>query len=580
MENSTIAKITVAVIILLAVIFLIYCLTMNNSNPDTYQGLKELFNNTTKDVNNLGGILCNNFGPEWFQAMLDRGEVSLQDTSVCAHVNRKTCTAYSYLRRDLIPMLFMFPGVEASVPCGIILDPQKVWPLITLMAIVDGDTNNRSCCTNESGGAILTRSPWTAGNNDLCIYNSMKQQVDAGTLDKKYITGSYAVYIPDKDKGVTGGVCNTSCNGNRTCMYNNSGGNINQWLMNSSPECIAGKYANCFVFTEVDPSTVPKEIKNLVNPAPDGWLSQSMSPSCKTCKKPFLCVFKDAPQTTTQQSVAPGMQDLRSTRVSPVGMQFDTASGAEARRKFLVEGFNDSESSENKYKTIEEADRIATYIGKNGFGMNTTVTHDMMIGDIAIKQCRFERDDWNAWIKVLKQHYENILGILRKDNSMVDTFNYQLAHPQSPSYFENEVNLYIDPDTSSDEYKKQNKIWQDSIIGFYYTATDCEEQLAPLKGVPSNFYGNEVSGVVDRCNGFFNMTTQDRKNWEKDRITMSRVLVHEVADLFHKTQNRKVPVYKCTADSNAFPNYRSLIDAFNGDVKLSSIFQPDDDYKK
>lgn len=581
--------------------------------------LDAMFNNTTTDLDEIGGILCNNFGTEWFEAMLKRNEVSLQDTSVCAHVNRRTCTAYSYLRRDLIPMLFMFPGVQASVPCGIILDTRKVWPLITLMAIVDGDTNNRSCCTNESGSPILTRSPWSASPGDLCIYNSMVQQVQERKLDEKYVKDSYAVYIPNKDEGVTGGTCDVSCNGDRTCMYNNSGGNINQWLMNASTECVNGKFANCFVFKEIDVSQVPKVIRDQVHPAPTGWLVQTMSPTCETCRKPYLCVFDDAPSTPKSsgdarlmntnntyaadarrqslvESLEPSEHEEKAGRTATAA---NINYASDAKCLSLIKGFEPSDnedmvanhtaasmhssnvyvtdgSMEDKYKVVEEPDRIATYIGENGFGMQTTVTNDMQIGNIAIKQCRFERDDWNKWIGVLKQHYRNIMGIMRSDNSMIDSFNYQLAHPSSPSYFENEVNLYIDPDTQSSEYKRQNKIWQDAIIGFYYTASTCEEQLSPLEGVPSEFYGEKVQGTVDRCNGFFGMDTSDRRKWEKDRMEMSRKLVHQVADMFNKNQKRNVPVYKCTADSNAFPNYKSFVTAFNGDTKLSSIFQLDD----
>ena len=552
---------------------LLYFLLRDRSS---FGKLKSKFNNTTENLDDVGGILLNNFGPEWFQAMLKHGEVSLQDTAVCAHVNRHTCTAYSYMRRDLLPMLFMFPGVESSVPCGIILDTKKVWPRITLMATVDGDTNNRTCCTNESGSAILTRSPWSANATDLCIYNSMTAQANAGKIPKDWLgPKNYAVYIPTKDTGATGGTCATSCKGDRTCMYNNSGGNINQWLMNSSQDCINGDYADCFTFRLAQDSEVPAEIKNAVpttfgNQKLDGFLIQGAG-DCKSCKKPFLCVFKDAP---------PGSKTTSAERThSRVGKQFHTAAATKAmmtnrtRENFV--------SPEDKYKIVQEADRYATYIGKDGKGFQVTTTPTMKIGDIAITQCRFERDDWNKWIKVLKQYYRDLAGLVRWDNSMVDDFNYQLANPCSPSYFENEVNLYIDPDTSSDEYKKQNKIWQDAIIGFYYTASTCDEQLAPLEGIPTKgqWGGCEYSGVEDRCNGFFNMDTASRKKWESDRIAMSRKLVHQVADMFAKNQKRKVPVYKCTADSNAFPNWNSLQKAFSEEVELSDYLKEDTDYK-
>jgi len=576
--------IIIGVVVVVLVVMVVLCITRKNSS---WGRMNSIFNNTTTNLNNVGGILCNNFGTEWFEAMLGHKEVSLQDTAVCAHVNRHTCTAYSYMRKDLIPMLFMFPGKEASVPCGIILDTKKVWDLITLMAVVDGDTNNRTCCTNESGSAILTRSPWSSNSNDLCVYNSMSKQVDAGTIPKKWIDGKYATFIPVKDSGATGGTCNTSCNGNQTCMYNNSGGNINQWLMNSSQDCINGKYADCYTFRLAEEGEVPQVLKDqLGDNVPDGWLVQGISPDCKSCKKPFLCVFEDAPSgATASRALEPG---VKATRTKEGRMKFNATAGAEARNQFLTEGFNSA------YKIVEENDRYASYIGKDGVGFQTLVSPDMQIGNMAITQCRFKRDDWNLWIDVLKRNYRDIKGLMRADNSMLSSYNYQLANPASPAYFENEVNLYIDPDTTSAEYKKQNKIWQDSIIGFYYTSSLCEEQLAPLDGVVSKSSGNVsnssggnvskssggnvVSGVLDRCNGFYNMETDARRKWEIDRIAKARKLVYQVAKMFIKNQGRSVPIYKCTADSNAFPNWQSFTNASNGDVKLNSIFQKDDKY--
>lgn len=505
--------------LLIVLLIIISLFLFNKKDPATLNGMIERFNNT----NTKGGILCNNFGIEWFEAMLNRGDITLTDTSVCAHVNRKTCTAYSLLRKDLIPMLFIQPGKENNVPCGIILDTEKVWPLITLMATVDADTNNRNCCTNESGSPILVRNPLTGTNRDWCTYQSMLKQKEIGNLTDEQL--NYAVYIPSIDKGFTNGTCNNSCSGDKRCMYNNSGGNINQWLMMYSDECKDGKYSNCFEFENIPTSEVPQSIKDALDAEnggePDGWLIQKVTNDCSICDKPYLCVFDEAPSGTP-------------------------------------------------YQTVEEIDRIANYIGPDGKGFQKTVTNTMKIGDIAIKQCRFEKTDWDKWINVVRQYYKDLLGLLNSDNSVTKPeFNYMLANPDIPSYFENEVNLYINPDVSSSDFQTQNKIWQDSIIGFYYTSSTCDEQLGALDNIPTGIYNN----AKERCDQFYkDLTTAGRKQWENDRIEYSRKLVHQVQKLFNKKYNKSIPVYKSSPDSNAYPNYNSLVTALKKQTKLDNIF--------
>lgn len=514
--------------------------------------LRRTFNNTTENLRDVGGLLANNFGIEWFESMLRHGDVTLEDTPVCAHVNRKTCTAYSYIRKDLIPMLFMFPGLESNVPCGILLDTKKIWPMITLMAVVDGDTNNRSLCTNETGGSILTRHPFHSSGADYCMYNTLHDKYGP---DHKYLKGNYATYIPVIDKGVD---YPTECNGDKVCMYNNSGGNINQWFMNDGTfqeyqkvsdnypvtACAEAGYKDCYDFEEVDFKDVPADVlSQITNDGTklenvSGYLKQSVSKSCPLCSKPYLCVF--------------------------------------------------GKTADNQYAIKEEKDRVAVYIGKDGEGFPKIVTDSWFLGGIAIKQCRFERDDWNLWVKVLRDWYKQILTILNSDNSMSKKYDYLLANPHNPSYFENEVNLYINPNTNSDEYKKQLSIWQDAIVGFYYTGTYCESQLAPLEGIVSStgrkadgtLTDREYRGAIDRCDDFYGMTTDKRRQWEAIHIEQERELVHQVTRMFNAKHNKNVPVFLCKADSNAFPNYNSIQKALNEKVTFDDIFVLDTEYSK
>jgi len=196
------------VLAILAILLLIALALICSHKKSGLATLECLFNNTTTNLDNVGGFLVNNFGSVWFERMLKLGEVSLADTAVCAGINRHTCTAYSFIRKDLIPMFFMFPGEALNVPCGIILDTKKIWPLITLMATIDGDTNNRSCCTNESYSPILTRSPFSGNSNDLCVYNTLIEKAKTNPNYQKYVNGKYATYIngPDPQVATNGGL--------------------------------------------------------------------------------------------------------------------------------------------------------------------------------------------------------------------------------------------------------------------------------------------------------------------------------------------------------------------------------------
>lgn len=490
--------------LLLVIIALIILVVWRSKTKESYSRIVDLFNNTTTNLDDIGGLLVNNFGHEWFEKMLQAGDVTLQDSYVCASINQKTCTAYSYIRRDLVPMFFMFPGIKLYVPCGIILDPKKIWPLITLMAVVDADTNNRNACINESGGPILVYNPAGNSSYDQRARANLVQQFGA---QSPYL--DYAVFIPSKERFKEQDV---QCCDDR-CKYIHSGGSINQWLMNASED---KAFDGCYQFQEVPYKDVPAEIRAQA-PGARGFLTQTTS--CAACTKPYLCVFDNY--------------------------------------------------GPDKYATVFEPDRIANYIGPDGQGFVDLFNQgpNIDIGAVAISQCRFEKKDWNRWIRVLKEWYKTLIA--RADNSLY-------ANPFRPSYFENEVNLYINPNKYSREAYLQNKLFQDAIIGFYYTDALCEDQMAPLEGIETRVGDAVFSGSVDRCDKFWqlddpSMTTAKRRQWEQEKRAETRALVHRVADMFNAKHGRNVPVYRSRADSNSFPNKDSIEAALKGNIQLEDF---------
>ncbi len=484
--------------------------------------LKNLFNNTDTDLNNVGGLLAKNFVFDSFETFLKKGDVELIDTGDCASVNRHTCAAYTYIRKDLSSMLFMYPTTNKDyfTPCGIIFDMQKIWSLVTLTAIIDADTNIRNCLTNESGADLLIYNPFYKTDINDCVLNTLTKKYGKRS---KYL--SYAVYLPSENPG---GSCPTSCNGDLTCMYNNSGGTINMWYMLGNKKLCQDGYADCFDYIEVSSNQVPNSIKNNFSfwNQPSGYLKQTINQNCQFTKKPFLYVFEDYKEN-------------------------------------------------NKYDIVVEDNRIAVYIGENGEGFQEIIGDIKDPRTLMLNQARFEKKDWNLWIKVLKDYYQILLNLMNSDNSMKSNFSkysYILANPADPSFIENEVNVYIDPDTTTTEYQKQNKIFQDAILGFYYIGTDCDEQLKDLQGVNTTYYNYKYNSNTDRCNGFYNMAKGTRQKYENDNIQKAKKLAHQVAKMFNEKHNKNLPVFKCSADSSTFPNYKHLEKALQGKTNFDDIF--------
>ena len=555
---NTLRVVTIVLIILAAIIaaISIYSDTPYRMMESNFKNTSPIPNIKTSNVTEkwqdqyalpdfeVGGVLANNFALNWFQDFIKKGAVTFQGTAVCAHRARKSCTAYSLLRSDLIPVLFEFPGGNQSVPCGIILDPNKAWPLITGMYHNDADTNARVCCSNEAGGEPNTVTEGSlectsCPGNGCCNPDGKCRSID-------FTAGS-------DFKGSQMDQCGTpNCNGNRTCMMLQSGASINAYKLAGTP---------AFCNKESGPN-----------------FSDS-----KICAKPNVCVLENAPANSTD-----------------------------------VLGNTDS----TNYKVVVEDDRIANYIGPDGEGFfklldaqcpgagvdgdPTLVNTDQRplcpnqrtgrggtSYNDGVSQCKFKRDDWNVWIKTLKRFY----------------VEYEKRFPNNiPQglYLENEVNLYVNPNKSEEAFLQQ-KLFENAIIGFYYNATDCDQQLAWLNAQNTNratdVKKNYSDLGSDRCDNYFgDLTKSDflknyidvglkdsadgapvsrkqRQLWENIMIKISRQLVHQVADLFEKQTSRKVPVYKCTASSNAFMNYDEVRQAQNNNIKLSSIFQKDTGYK-
>lgn len=481
-----------------------------------YTKIKHMFNNTDNNIP-VGGILMHMTVPEDFENIVKKDSIELLSMTDCASINRHTCSAWTYLRKDLPPMIFSLPSAEIPI-CGIIIDPRKAWSLLTTMGVIDAATDYRSCLTNEEGMNQITAKE---GDNS-CVSN---------LLIKKYPEYSgWTSYVPLKD---IGGQCPLNCaDDDDFCKYRNAGGGIDYNNFVTLPACFDGNYDDCFKFTEIDSSKVPKDILNL-SPNARGYLVQSITPQCTQASKPFLCVTKNPP------------------------------------------------NDESKLNSVEEANQYSAYINPDGSNwVNIFMPNDsnkLSVINTMTTQCKFEKYDWNAWVNTLKNYYNTTLKGLKPDNSYIDsTNNWQIANPEAPwTYLENEVNMYVNPDTSSSEYKQQNNVFIDSIVGFFYVDSLCEDQLKPLNGITTQ-YGNGTiySNAADRCDAYYEMPEGDRPIVEKQRREQSKNAVINIVKWFNKKYNKNTVGFSANPDSNSFANYDSWKKSLTGDEQsFDDIFK-------
>jgi hypothetical protein len=95
--------------------------------------------------------------------ILQKDAFEYADMSQCASVHRKTCGAFSFLRKDVWSPVFIMPDAHTTI--GIIVDVEAMWPLLTSMSVIDADTNMRNACSNETGKLVSFNGFACARNN-------------------------------------------------------------------------------------------------------------------------------------------------------------------------------------------------------------------------------------------------------------------------------------------------------------------------------------------------------------------------------------------------------------------------------
>lgn len=521
------------IVIFFTILLILFILKLPLLFPKNYtkdkimkdQIMKDQFNNTSNNQSNIGGLLIHMLESSDLKNIMKNDKFDLSLLTDCASFNRKTCSAWTLVRRDLQPMVFIYPGPD-SPNVGIILNANSAWNLVTTMGIIDSNTNMRNCCQQENGSPQITRWPWQSSTDVPCI----TKMLNAKGFDTNGKYNGYIVYIPSINHD--GQQCPVSCKHNDLfCKYNNAGASINMNDIYSWKECIDGSFNNCYDFTEINEKDIPQDLKDFIEPfieKPAGYLVQSTSKNCSICSKPYLCVTKPPPTT------------------------------------------------DSKKRPIIEKDQISAYVGNDGLGWNNLFTPKGSLDpyNIVTRQCKWEKKDMQQWMNSLKKYYNDIYELMDSDNSMNQFNDYFLSNPNYVLYLENEVNIYVNGDRTSIEYEKQNKIFMDSIEGFFYIPTTCEKQLKVLNNIKTSSGNSVFSTASERCDAYFKKIKGDARNkFEEKRVEDGRNIIIEFTKWFNKKYSKNVSAFSANLDSNSFPNRSQINLANNSSISFDSIFK-------
>jgi hypothetical protein len=433
-----------------------------------------------------------------------------------------TCSAWTLLRKDLMPIVFNKPSVEGEdymTPLiGIIVDPKKVKQYVTSMSIIDSDTNHRACCLNPGDSAFTSHFGCYSG----------EQSLPGGTLT-----------FP-KQKTPMSPSCKTSrCEPNDDeCRLQNSGATLHLGRLG----CDAASGLDC-------KADSPSLLSNwgCANCTLRGTASTKDLEKCAACAMPQLCQFDKVGRDHVYWS------------------QFQIQDGA--NNIVDVDGARFS----NLVATDDGALRDNYMLGTLQCKFHVTDWEHW------ITQMKNLYSKWLAAYdtdsKTLKQAWQG------------ESFgqNYMLANPQYWfPYLENEVSMYFQPkQRSGDDPKwaaqarKQSEDLRDAIIGFFYVGKTCVELHQDLDGWPTTMYGTTYHSAADRCRGWLKQFEDHESEQINKAMQLSALLCKKFNETYRSGRNTPLAgVFKFVGSTNTFYAHNQLQQVLReGGVLGKNVFE-------
>jgi hypothetical protein len=507
------------------------------------------------------------------------------------------------------PMVFNFPGLGLDAPMmGILLDLEKMFPMVGTMAMVDADSNNGSCCCNAAGYFVLSYLPKDGKPQKTGLSNNDVPMVVQKALGEKYDpTANYYIagdrnmmngtpaWIPGTAPTVCDACPNTSIpatGADYLCQVNQAGAGVNTWdMLLGWPD--SKELETCF-YVKGNPKYAYKDQPNATDDNVDPVLAKNLmetwgfkelpvgpmleiaylKPSCKTCNQPNLCVMQAPDGGAKSKVIAPF-----ATSDGPITGALIGADGM---------GYFDQYMGSLIYPETKK-----TGNGYAGKWLN--------LPSVAVRQCKFQVKDWDKWVEVQKEFYRNVLlmqdptsnTFFKKDGTVHPYQQMYNANPLQGQYFEHEVNIYVDPDPTSAFHKQQQQRFQDSIIGFFYTCQTCEDSMEELKNVETPslittnlaekdwFSHGSFKSPSARCDGYFTSAPNPgtriigdtRRAAEAQKQTQMRLSTLELCRLFGEKYGRDIMPLKAKMHSNAFIGNAQTARSLEEKLQFSEIFE-------
>lgn len=465
--------------------------------------------------------------------VLEGNDAAISDCSAPDENNSSSCSAWTYLRSDLMPTIYSTPSDEGSAPgskgkkevsgaasaplVGIIIDPALAWPLISSMSVVDANSAERNCGQYVVPESVSVKVSCTAA--------------DQGVGRDADWTFNGPLKASD--------LCPQDCDENDArCKLQNAGGTI--------------------------------ALSHLGASGLGNW-------GCEDCSGPFPPEGVDGKMAGCSQSTLPFVCSLDDGTAPEDGIVDAQAWAPYSKREGYARAHvgRHGEKLQNLFET------------PSGLAP---------LWNVGANQCKFVRDNWDAWVSAVQRYYQTVWKFydpntrhLKTDAEATMGKNYLMSCPHFATYFENEVNLYFNRKSTIEKYRElarhQSQILRNAVVGFFYLGKTCKEQLAPLEGSACGFKGKTYEGAHDRCEAWFcgqDVTEACRQSWEIEEtahLQRARDLSRKLADNFNAVYRRseakrRAGLFKYIGSNSTFIDMTFLEPLMNKEeISLESVFQ-------
>jgi hypothetical protein len=533
----------------------------------------EIKNQIYSDYPDIGGVLVHLADletlqklvsdPTGFEFNLSSGSPEnpnfLSDCSLLGQ-NKANCSAWTYLRKDLPPIVFSYSSSTAitqgywTPSIGFIVDPSMLWPIINTMGVVDSATFGRNCSSDQDPSQLRI---FNVGNSDK-FGNSL------GRCNPKVYTAEGKPASDQEDYCIFKSLttlteCKNDCSyekdiTNTNCRFKNSGAtlNSNSWYYDDKPgfswDCPDPDYRNW-----TDPSFkkgVPECYKaveinwNDISEA-DRKMLKDQGHSCKDKNKWAKYIPSDNCYATSPALYQPYNTPSEGSITSGKLIQNTNLEVSNNDRNYMYIGDSiDSNTSGPTFskQTWENCDFSEVGLPINcGAGdqnanrdKNVPISVNYMMG----RQFKWLKKDWGRWIKEITKMWKYIYSTMSekdgyknknvgldgddKHSAGVDSngnyynydYNWIYGNPcNGADWWENEVNIYVNDTIAKDENSDLNKLFRNSMLGMFYIGKSCEDFVSDLPTGTNYGEGCKFSNSVERCVGYMctisNMNTQD-----------------------------------------------------------------------